>query len=227
VTDLLKELHRIVNEAIRAQKASSDGAEPKQLDISKIDMAKLRAEFANVKRKPTAIRDIRVLVEERLQAMLRANPQRMDYYKRYQEIVAEYNRDKDRVTFEETFAKLVALVESLDEEQRRAAKEGLSEDELALFDLLKKDMLTQAELERVKVASRHLLASLQRLIAPLQRWTDKEQTQAEVEVFIIDRLIRDLGTPPYTEAEKLDAAKRIYDHVWQQSAGGMFLEHVA
>jgi type I restriction enzyme R subunit len=87
-------------------------------------MAKLQAEFAGVKRKATAIRDMRLLVEERLERMLRENPQRMDYYRRYQEIVAEYNRDKDRVTLEETFAKLVALVEGLDEEQQRAAEEG-------------------------------------------------------------------------------------------------------
>jgi type I restriction enzyme R subunit len=39
------------------------------------------------------------------------------------------------VTIEETFAKLVELANSLDAEQRRAAEEGLSEDELALFDL--------------------------------------------------------------------------------------------
>jgi type I restriction enzyme R subunit len=78
------------------------------------------------------------------------------------------------------------------------------------------------ERERLKVASRELLASLQKLIAPLQRWTDKEQTQAEVEVFIIDRLIQELGTPPYSEAEKFEAAKRVYQHVWQRSVNGMF-----
>jgi len=30
----------------------------------------------------------------------------MDYYRKYSEIVADYNRAKDRVTIEETFAKL-------------------------------------------------------------------------------------------------------------------------
>ncbi|MGD8207442.1 MAG: DUF3387 domain-containing protein [Thiohalocapsa sp.] len=65
----------------------------------------------------------------------------MDYYKRYHEIVADYNREKDRATIEDTFAKLIELVESLDEEPRRAAEEGFDEDELALFDLLKKDKL--------------------------------------------------------------------------------------
>ena len=61
--------------------------------------------------------------------MLARNPMRMDYYRKYQEIVADYNREKDRVTVEETFAELVELANSLDAEQRRAAEEGLSDDE--------------------------------------------------------------------------------------------------
>ncbi len=49
------------------------------------------------------------------------------------------------MTIEETFAKLVELHDSLDAEQRRAAEEGLSEEELALFDMLKRDTLSQAD----------------------------------------------------------------------------------
>jgi type I restriction enzyme R subunit len=154
--------------------------------------------------------------------MLARNPQRMDYYKRYQEIVADYNREKDRATIEETFAKLIDLVESLDEEQRRAAVEGLDEDELALFDLLKKDKLGKAEREKVKQASQALLASLRELLAPLERWTKKEQTQAEVETFILDNLYMHLPSPPFTEEDKQQAAKMVYQHVWQQSVIGVF-----
>src|SRR6267143_4022866 len=72
------------------------------------------------------LQDIRDVVEKKLQQMLARNPQRMDYYKKYQEIIADYNREKDRVTVEETFARLVELVNSLDAEQKRAAEEGLS-----------------------------------------------------------------------------------------------------
>ncbi len=154
--------------------------------------------------------------------MLARNPQRMDYYKRYQEIIADYNREKDRATVEETFAKLVELVESLDEEQRRAAEEGLNEDELALFDLLKKDKLSKADREKVKQASQALLASLRELLAPLERWTEKEQTQAEVEIFILDNLYMHLPSPPFTEEDKQEAAKMVYQHVWQQSVSGAF-----
>ena len=223
VTDLLKELHRIVNEAVRAFTPGEDQAEGLTFDLSQIDLEKLRDEFAKkVRRKATALQDIREILEQKLAEMLARNPQRMDYYKRYQEIVADYNREKDRATIEETFAKLVQLVESLDEEQRRAASEGLDEEELALFDLLKKDKLAKAEREKVKQASQALLASLRELLAPLERWTEKEQTQAEVETFILDNLYVHLPSPPFTQEDKQEAAKMVYQHIWQQSVSGFF-----
>ena len=92
--------------------------------------------------------------------MLKHNPSRMDYQQNHEEIVADYNREKDRVTIEETFRWLTELINELDAEQKRAVEEGLNEDELALFDLLKKDNLAKAERERVKQASRNLLASI-------------------------------------------------------------------
>ena len=141
------------------------------------------------------------------------------YYKKYSAIIADYNREKDRVTIEETFAKLVDLANSLSAEQRRAMEEGLSEDELALFDLLKKENLSKADRERVKLASQSLLDSVRKLIAPLERWTEKEQTQAEVEVFILDHVFQVLPTPPFTDDEKQAIAKLAYQHIWQQSVG--------
>jgi type I restriction enzyme R subunit len=137
VTELLKELHKIVNAAIRAQQPGEDHAEGLTVDLSRIDFARLREEFATkVVRKHAALKDIRDVVEAKLAAMLEKNPLRMDYYRKYQEIVADYNREKDRVTVEDTFARLVELASSLDAEQKRAVEEGLSDDELALFDLL-------------------------------------------------------------------------------------------
>ncbi|MDP2708195.1 MAG: DUF3387 domain-containing protein, partial [Burkholderiales bacterium] len=122
VTELLKALHRIVNEAIRAAAPGDDPAEGLTVDLSRIDFAKLRDEFANkVRRKHAALQDIRDVVEQKLAQMLARNPLRMDYYKKYQEIIADYNREKDRVTVEATFAQLLELASSLDAEQRRAA----------------------------------------------------------------------------------------------------------
>jgi type I restriction enzyme R subunit len=146
----------------------------------------------------------------------------MDYYRRYSEIIADYNRDKDRVTIEETFARLVELVNGMDEEYRRAAEEGLTEDEYAVFCLLQKDNLSKAARERVKLASRTLYAALCTLIEQRERWTEKEQTQAEVEVLILDSVFASLPTPPFSDEDKESVAKRVYQHVWQQSASGHF-----
>src|SRR6185295_4963477 len=96
-----------------------------------------------------------------------------------QEIIADYNREKDRATVEATFAELVALAAQLDAEQRRAAQEGLSEDELALFDLLFQEKITKADRERLKQASRSLLDSLRALLKPMPTWTKNSSTQAE------------------------------------------------
>jgi len=173
-----------------------------------------------VHRKHAALQDIREVVEKKLAQMLACNPMRMDYYRKYQEIIADYNREKDRATVEATFAQLLELANSLDAEQRRAVEEGLSESELALFDLLRRDDVTKAQREGLKQASTGLLASLRELLAPLERWTEKAQTQAEVKVFILDRLFEVLPRPPFSEEETEEAAERVYDFVWQKGAGG-------
>ncbi len=226
VTELLKELHRIVNEAIRAQAPGEDHAEGLTVDLSKIDFARLREEFASkVKRKHAALQDIRELIEKKLARMLAANPLRMDYYKKYQQIIADYNREKDRVTVEQTFAQLIELANSLDAEQRRAAEEGLSDDELALFDLLMKGDISKKDRERVKQASKGLLAALTELLQPMPDWTQNTATQAEVKVLILDNLWTTLPRPPFTDDDTEAVAARVYDYVWQRSASAATARH--
>ena len=223
VTELLKELHRIVNEAIRTQVPGDDQAEGLTFDLSQIDMEKLRDEFAKkVRHKATALQDIREIVERKLAEMLARNPSRMDYQQKYEDIVADYNREKDRVTIEDIFRRLMELMDGLDAEQTRAVEEGLSEDELALFDLLKKDNLAKTERERVKQASRNLLESITARLSELDRFWEKEQTKAEVEVFILDEIYTSLPTPPFTAEEKKAAAAEVYAHIWQQAVSGEF-----
>ena len=223
VTELLKELHRIVNEAIRTQAPGDDQTDGLTLDLSQIDMEKLRDEFAKrVPHKATMLQDIRDIVEQKLAEMLARNPLRMDYQQKYEEIVADYNREKDRVTIEETFRRLTELMQELDAEQRRAVEEGLNEDELALFDLLKRDDLGKAERERVKQSSRDLLAAIKARLSELDRFWEKEQTKADLQVFILDEVFGNLPTPPFTTEEKEAVAADVYAHIWQQAVSGQF-----
>jgi type I restriction enzyme R subunit len=216
VTEVLKALHRIINEAIATQGSGADSAEGMKIHMSKIDFGKLRAEFAKkTQHKPAVVQDLRQIIEDKLLKMLAQNPKRMDFYKRYQEIVADYNREKDRTTVEDTFAQLVELAGSLDEEQRRAVAEGLNEEELALFDLLQRSDITKAQREKLKLASRDLLASLQEQLKQMEDFRMNTATQATIEVLILDKVHAALPKPPYTEQDEEAIAKQIYDFVWQ------------
>jgi len=77
--------------------------------------------------------------------------------------------------------------------------------------------LTKVDRERIKQASKELLAGVLAVIAPLDRWTEKEQTQAEVETFILDHVYQTLPEPPYTSNDKAEVAQLVYRHIWQQS----------
>jgi type I restriction enzyme R subunit len=222
VTEVLKELQEIVSAAIRAQEPGDDQMDSRLFDMSRIDFAKLRDEFAKkVKRKAAALQDIRDVVEKKLAQMLAQNPQRMDFYKKYQDIIADYNREKDRVTIEETFGRLVDFVTGLDAEQKRAAEEGLSQDEFALFQMLFKDNISKADRERLKLASRDLLAALITHLRPMPNWTKNTQTQADVKMFILDNLYASLPRPPFSEEDTESLAGRIYDFVWQRTTAGV------
>jgi type I restriction enzyme R subunit len=221
VTEVLKELQEIVSAAIRAQEPGDDQMDSKLFDMSRIDFAKLRDEFAKkVKRKAAALQDIRDVVEKKLAQMLAQNPQRMDFYKKYQDIIADYNREKDRVTIEETFGRLVDFVTGLDAEQKRAAEEGLSQDEYALFQMLFKDTISKADRERLKRASQGLLAALIAHLRPMPNWTKNTQTQADVKMFILDNLYASLPRPPFSEEDTESLAARVYDFVWQRTSAG-------
>ena len=174
-----------------------------------------------MRRKHAALQDIRDVVEKKLAQMLARNPLRMDYYKKYQEIIADYNREKDRATVEETFAQLVALAHSLDAEQRRAAEEGLSDDELALFDLLFKDNISKADRERLKQASQALLASLRALAdADARLDAEHQRRKPRSRCSSLTTSGKSLPRPPFTDAGDRGHRSRVYDYVWQRSASG-------
>jgi type I restriction enzyme R subunit len=76
------------------------------------------------------VHNLKDAVEKRLARLLAQNPMRVNFQHRYEEIVADYNKEKDRVTIEATFEALLKLVGELDEESTRAMREGLDEKTL-------------------------------------------------------------------------------------------------
>jgi type I restriction enzyme, R subunit len=70
------------------------------------------------------VQNLKTAIEQRLQRLLQQNPLRTDFQRHYEEIVAEYNREKDRVTIEKTFEALLQIMDEMDDEESRAVREG-------------------------------------------------------------------------------------------------------
>jgi type I restriction enzyme R subunit len=218
ISEIIKELHGVVADAIRPMPGlhEEDG---KIYDISSIDFERLRQEFERSPRKNTQIRALRDVIEQRLAAMIARNPLRMNFQRRYEELVIEYNAEKDRVTIENSFEQLWGLVRALDEEAERALREGLDgEETLALFDLLKKPELTPNEIKRIKAVATELCAKLKAAEKEIDKWRRKERTRDRVRQMIHDTLfLGETGLPgSYTDDEISLKAEAIFGFVYSQ-----------
>ena len=56
-------------------------------------------------------------MESKLNKLLMQNPLRADYQEHYEQLVKEYNQEKDRITIEQTFEALIKLVDELGQEE--------------------------------------------------------------------------------------------------------------
>jgi len=216
ITEIILRLHRVVDEAIETAAEREDMARL-PFDISKVDFERLRREFERSPVKRTTVQNLKQAIEQRLQRLLARNPLRMDFQRHYEEIVADYNREKDRLTIEQTFEDLLKLVRKLDEEENRAIREGLDEETLALFDLLKKPDLTGPAINRIKKVVVELLATLKAEKLKIDHWRDKESTRDAVRVAIRDFLWdEDTGLPIeyYTEDEVGVKSEDVFKHVY-------------
>jgi type I restriction enzyme R subunit len=217
ITDIIRQLHHVVDEAIAVQQERT-AEEQKPFDISKIDFDRLRREFERSQAKRTSVQNLKEAIERRLQRLLRQNPLRTDFQRLYEQIVAEYNREKDRVTIEQTFEDLLRFVNEMTEEESRAVREGLDEESLAVFDLLKKPDLCAKEIERIKAVAVDLIEALKAEKLRVDHWQEKEATRDAVRLAIRDFLWSEstgLPVDRYTEDDVHARADEVYRHVYR------------
>ena len=216
VSGIMRSLHEVVDDAIEVRSDRVAEA-PEPFDVSRIDFDLLRQEFRRGRGKRTAIQELKHLVETRLRRLLERNPLRTDFQEHYEGVVAAYNREKGRLTIERTFETLLKLEQELDEEERRAVREGLDEESLAVFDLLKKPDLKARDIKRIKDVAVGLLQTLKAEKLRVDRWQEKEATRAAVRVTIKDFLWSDrTGLPDdYTDPEVDARSEAVFRHVFR------------
>ena len=214
-TDLMVQINAIISSYIKIQHTPMMmREEPRRFDISAIDFDLLRREFAKVKKKNLVLKDLEELIQMKLDKMLFANPERINYYERYQQIIDDYNSEQDRATIEKTFMDLMDLANSMNQEEQRYVREGFaSDEELSLYDMLFREDLSKNDIKKLKEVAATLLQKVKAKISELDHWTDKQETKAAVDNLIRDTLWAQLPEC-YDEVSISVYRQQIYEYVY-------------
>jgi type I restriction enzyme R subunit len=191
-------------------RAAAEGSEPDPLiDLSQIDFDALAAQFAGRKRAESD--RLAALLKQRASDAASRNPTRYDLVERIEELILEYNAGS--LNIDEYLRRLVNLSKSLTDEEQRAVAEGLTEEELAIFDLLTKPdpVLSDAEREVVKASAKKLLVHLHEKL--VLDWRRKAATTADVRTSIKRVLDESLPADPYPPAVFDAKIQAVFDHV--------------
>lgn len=185
-----RKMAKVLDSSIASNEIGGDSAqykihEGKVIDLSKIDIDELRKEIKTAEYKGIEIDDLKAFIEKLLQQMINRNCERIKFSERYRGIVDRYNAGGTEN--EDYYEQLLRLIEDLKVESSRADLEGLSEEELELYDLLiKGKKLTKKEEQDVKLAAKDLYTKLyeNRKEILVVDWYKDSDTRYNLEQFI-------------------------------------------
>jgi type I restriction enzyme, R subunit len=192
ITEVMGKISEVLDKSIVTEAQKEPGAEAKTIDLSKIDFEVLERKFAKTQNKNIETQKLRALIERKLDNLIRLNASRYDFLDRFQKMIEAYN--SGALSIEQLFAELVTFTKDLSEEEERHLRENVSEEELAVFDILTRPGpdLTPVETEAIKKVCKDLLAKLKTEKLVLA-WRTKRTTRAAVQLEIAKML--DAGLP--------------------------------
>jgi type I restriction enzyme R subunit len=189
------------------------------VDLGNLDFDRLRKAFAKSEQKNAVVFDLQEAIEKQLEKMVRENPIRLEFYEKYKSIIEEYNAGKDIQAVQKAFDDLNEFMQKdMRPEQERAMREGLDEETLAIYDLLKKPTLTPAEEKEVKRVAKETLETLKTEKLKVELWRESTQISSQVKT-IITTSLEYLPQAPYPDNELADLSLVVYQHVYANYQG--------
>lgn len=217
ISDVMNDVEALLNDSIATEGYHIAPAKALEglVNLSDIDFEALQKAF-DTGRKRTEAEKLKRLIEGKLAAMLQLNASRIDLAEKFQKLIDEYNAGSRNT--EGFFEGLKDFVRILTAEDRRAIAEELSEEELALFDILIKPepALNKKEEAEVKKVCRELLTTLKREKLVLD-WREKQQARAAV-MQTLKAEFRRLPEP-FTRDMREEKRARAYAHVYDHYFG--------
>ena len=210
VSGVMAQIEQLLDESVAANAYLIGSEERKSLvDLSQVDWDAVKEMFQSGHQR-TAAQKLRSMLAARITNLTRLNPTRVDLYERFQQLLEDYNAGSLNV--QQYFDELVKLSHSLTEEEARAISEGLSEEQLAVFDLLTRPApeLSADEEQQVRRVAQELLDILKREKLVLD-WRKEQRTRAAVRVSVEETL--DRLPEKYTRQVYAQKCDLVYQHV--------------
>jgi type I restriction enzyme R subunit len=192
----------------------------KTWDLSKIDFEKLKEDFTCTPHKNIEIADLRAFIQRKLEQMLQQNAGRTDFATRLQGIIDRYNSGSSSA--DNYFDELVKFTKEMQAEVERHIVEGLTEEELELFDLIKKDKMTKEETQKVRLAAKSLLHRLreERPKVLIQDWFKDGQSRTRVRS-AVEAVLDDKLPDTYDRAVFTEKCNVVFDMMLNYASQGM------
>jgi len=181
-------------------------------DLSKMDAEKLKTFFAKLENKNAQAESLKNEVQSRIEEMVRKNRKREQFLTRLYKLLDSYNAGNEDV--DELIEGLINLARQLDQEELRAATLGLSENELAIFDLLIRDNLNEEENRAVQTASKELLERLKDRLVP--GWRDFDPLRSGVKTTIEGVVYPFLPTSKYSEEDCNVLSREVFEYIFEK-----------
>ncbi len=205
------DLEELLDRSIKASEFTIP-AYVKLQDLSALDAEKLKDIFAKNSNKIVQAEELKTELENKINDMIAKNKTRERFMVRLTKMLDEYNHGS--MTIDELLNSLVDLAKDLSVEEVRAISENLSEYELAIFDLIRKDDLTSLETDQVKNASRELLNTLKDKLVP--GWREFDPLRSGVKIAINNVIYPKLPEKIYSEIECQRLSTEIYQFVYER-----------
>ena len=220
ISGVMTEVEDLLDQSIAPEgyliQIPAEGYDTEQIDLSQIDFDQLSERF-NTQHKRVEAEKLRGAINGKLAAMIRLNRSRMNYQEKFEQMIAEYNAGTIGVA--DYFEKLFDFVNDLNAEDQRAGTEDLSEEELAVFDLLtqREPHLTAPERSEVKDAVKEMLETLKRENLGLD-WRKHAQARAQVRL-TVENILDDELPQPYTPELFNRKSEAVYQHIYDAYYG--------
>jgi type I restriction enzyme R subunit len=214
ISGVMSAVEAVLDRSIAAEGYVIEESPDRIIDLSNLNLAALERSFARGRKRTHAER-LRSAIKTRVEHLIRLNRTRTDYLERFQALIDAYNTDA--INVQVFFDRLVQFTRELSQEEQRAMTEGLSEEELAIFDLLTKPnlWLTKKQRDQVKGIARDLLDTLKRQRLVLD-WRKRQQSRAAVRLAIEETL--DQLPDPFTPDIYGGKCEAIYQHIYDSYA---------